>query len=419
MWPWGKDDNVEEAAATNPTAHPASTPDTQGPVTRRQTAQSATPPAFLQLPSGRPETHLERRRRNRTPSPRIQADTAFSYSSTMDEAMVQRLMEAAIRATQDSSRQQVQSLKKPDLPPFDKRNIEVWIKRVENAFTRIGCTDVKLKFAHLESKFEVGEDPIVDSNLFGESTPEQWTSLLTHFRTRYGKTKKDKALALINGVPREGRTPSQLAAAIDDKVGDVTIDDVKKEQLLRQLPPDVYRQIVDRVDKLTFKATAELADAWFDKQGNPLIGPNATSVNNIDSQTTAPRPETATTSSAATPPPSFTPPFPQTDDTDINAIRQRQAQKSSFNNRNNGRGRGSGSGNSSNSFRGNSNNNGNRSGNNNGRPGNSNNNNNNSSGNKPKNVCDYHIRYGKEALNCVEWCMLYTQHAASNARASK
>ena len=323
----------------------------------------------------------------------------------MDEQTLQRILTAAMSATQQNQTQQVQSLKKPDLPNFDKRNIEIWIKRVESAFTRVNCTDPKLKFAHLEAKFEVGEDPVVDEHLYGESTAERWTSLLTHFRTRYGRTKKDMALALINGVPREGRTPSQLAAAIDDKAGTVTIDDIKKQQLLKQLPPEVYRQIVDRVEALDFRQTAKLADAWFDKDGNSLISSSTTSIHNVDRQPT-PQPEAA--SSSTHPPNSFSQPFQdEGNDTDVNAIRRQQFQKRNFNSANRGRG-----GNNNNNS-GNNNNNNNRN-NNNSRPNSSNNN-----ADKPKNVCPYHIKYGDKAERCLDWCILYPQHQASNTRASK
>ena len=328
----------------------------------------------------------------------------------MDEATVQRLMEAAIRATQASSTQQVQTLRKPDLPAFDRKNVEIWIRRVEAAYTRVNCVAPALKFAHLESKFEVGADPIVDEYLFGEATEDSWREFLQYLRTRYAPTTKDRALTVINGTPREGRTPSQLAALMKEKAGSVTLDDILKEQLLKQLPPDVLKQLVDRVDKLSFEETAKLADAWFDRDGKPLLQTSATSVNHVTSGDPQPTPSSTAAASATASAASFTPAFGQGDEeADVNAIRPRQGQRqsSNANNRGGSRGRGRGNGNS------------------NSRPQNSNSNSygssssysSSSSSEKPKKrVCDFHIKFGEEARRCEEWCMMWRQHQASKGK---
>ena len=329
----------------------------------------------------------------------------------MDEDTVQRLMEAAIRATQSTSTQQVQSLRKPDLPPFDRKNVEIWIRRVEAAYARVNCTSPALKFAHLESKFEVNQDPIVDGYLFGDATDDSWTAFLAYLRKRYGPTTRDRALSIINGTPREDRTPSQLVAVMKDKAGTVSIDDIMKEQLLRQLPQDVLKQIIDRVENLTCDETAKLADSWFNKDGKPLLATDVTSVNNVDGQPTrssAPSTPSSTSdpasaSASASRPTSFTSAFDD-DDTDINAVRFRQGQKQSFNvqNRGGGGGRGRGRG---------AQNNGGRGGNNNTNSyGNSSSYSDNASDKKKKQVCKYHINFGDKARQCEPWCILNSQH---------
>ena len=328
----------------------------------------------------------------------------------MDEETVQRLMEAAIRATQSTNTQHVQSLRKPDLPPFDKKNVDIWIKRVESAYARVNCVNPALKFAHLEAKFEVNADPIIDGYLFGDATDATWTAFLGYLRTRYGPTTKDRALSVINGTPREGRTPSQLVAVMKEKAGTVSLDDILKEQLLKQLPNDVLKQIVDRVDKLTCDETAKLADSWFDKDGKTLLASNATSINSVDENA----PTLPPTASAAAPT-TFTPAFETDDsDADINAIRFRQGQKQAFNiqNREAGRGRGRGRGSQGGSGRNSSN------------PGansNSNSYGNSSSysgtgGNAKKQVCRFHVKFGDKAENCTEWCILNPQRKAPKGK---
>ena len=307
----------------------------------------------------------------------------------------------------------MQSLKKPDLPNFDKKNIETWLKRVEAAYTRVNCTSPALKFAHLESKFEVDEDPVIDGYLYGEATQDNWNKFTAYLRKRYGKSKKDKTLLLLNGIPREGRTPSQLAAVIKDKTQDVTVDDIRKEQLLKQLPPAVLNQIIDRVEKLSFDETATLADAWFDKEGNVLLSNNATGINSVTNE--APNPSPTSTAS------NHTLPFSDDDPNDINAIRGQQARKNTYNSSNSGRGSNRGRGRGGNSNRGSSNSN-NRNTNSYGSSASygtsGSNSSNSSSGNgkgyQPK-VCYFHNKFGDKAERCDESCMLFAQHKQQQA----
>ena len=392
--------------------------------TRSKTSETSAPYNFLSSPLSRRDIARERIRRasrSRTPSPHPQESSVFRFpaaGATMDETTIQRLMEAAIRATQTTSTQQVQSLRKPDLPPFDKKNVEIWVKRVEAAYARVNCTNPSLKFAHLESKFEVNQDPIIDGYLFGEATDASWTAFLDYLRARYGPTKKDRALSVINGTPREGRTPTQLVAVMKEKAGEVSLDDILKEQLLKQLPQEVLKQIVDRVDQLTCDETAKLADAWFNKDGKLLISADATAVNNVERPSnTAPTTSStpgAAAASAAPRAPSFTTAFEdEEDDADINAVRFRQGQKQSFNiqNREGARGRGRGRGSQSGRGRGSSNNN---------------NSNTNSYGNSSsyssgekqnkKKVCNYHIKFGDKAEKCEHWCMLNPQRTAPKGK---
>ena len=43
--------------------------------------------------------------------------------------------------------------KKPELPPFDSKNVLIWIRRVEAAYQRAGIVEPKDKFSWMESIF--------------------------------------------------------------------------------------------------------------------------------------------------------------------------------------------------------------------------------------------------------------------------
>ena len=191
-----------------------------------------------------------------------------------DQATIQALTEA-LQGMKASSR-------KPELPAFDPKNIDIWIKRVDNAYRRAGITDPKDKFAHIESKFEVDADPRIQSYIFGDGTAEEWDELMEYLKGRYGKTKSQRASFILDGVKRDGRLPSEMFAFVKDKIGDLTVDDIIREMVLRELPVDIQRTIHDQAKALDGTETSKLADSFFDKDGRPLHKPTASAINNVE-----------------------------------------------------------------------------------------------------------------------------------------
>ena len=175
--------------------------------------------------------------------------------------------------------------RKPEIPPFDKQHAEIWLKRTNNAFIRAGISTPAEKFAFLETKFPVGTDARIDEFLYGEGTDAEWTAFTEYIKTEYGPSKQQRAAIFVDGFKREGRKPSQYAATLDDKTKDVTVDDIKKEMLLREMPTDVRRMLQERVDGLSFKETAKIADSYFDAEGRPRHTQSSiASVNEITEQ---------------------------------------------------------------------------------------------------------------------------------------
>ena len=160
--------------------------------------------------------------------------------------------------------------KKPDLPSFDAKHINRWIDRLNAAYQRAGVTLARDKFAFLESTFEVAANPKINQFLYGTNTDEEWKKFLAFLREEYGRTKRQKAALLISEYPRQGLRPSQYLAQIDEDTEGISLDDIKKEHLLKSLPPRIRELLGKSVDKLTSTEVATAADAYFDKQGNLL-----------------------------------------------------------------------------------------------------------------------------------------------------
>ena len=271
--------------------------------------------------------------------------------------------------------------RKPEIPAFNKDHIEIWIKRTEHAYTRAGITAVNDKFAWLETKFPVGTDPKVDEFLYGDATEDNWAAFLAYLRKEHGTTKQQRAAVFLDGFKRDGRRPSQYAAALVDKTKDVNIDDIRKEMLLREMPVDIRRMLQERIEDCTFDEAAKAADAYFDKEGRPRHSAQ-TSVNEITN-------------------PEFSMPF--SDDDAVNAVRRFPNSRAFGQNQN--RNFPPKGGNASGNFPP-------KGGNASGNPANS--------ANQTKNLCFFHKKFGERAKKCEVTCKFYDEKRfAGNASAGR
>ena len=122
-----------------------------------------------------PQERLRQRLAARSPSPSPTASTTFTFPpAAMDADAIRALVQETLRAStaaavqasvstvgamipeavRDTMRDQVRDVsaltRKPDLPAFDATNIEIWIRRIENAFTRAAILNVKDKLIRVK-----------------------------------------------------------------------------------------------------------------------------------------------------------------------------------------------------------------------------------------------------------------------------
>ena len=174
--------------------------------------------------------------------------------------------------------------RKVELPTFDKNNIHTWIRRVEAAFGRAGVTTAQDKFFFIEAKIDVNLNPKVNEYLCGDSTEEKWEEFMEYLQEEYGKSKEQQATLFLNGIPREGLRPTQHLAKIKDLTKDITMDDLIKEMVLKDLPKSVRQSLAERTS-LTAEEAAKAADFHFDKDGRPKHEAESSRICNIDKQT--------------------------------------------------------------------------------------------------------------------------------------
>ena len=291
------------------------------------------------------------------------------------------------------------SSRKPELPPFDKNAIEKWIRRVESAYIRSGISSPLEKFAFIESKFPVDEDPAVDEFLFGDPTAENWTAFCNYLRKRHGKTTRQKAAAILEPIHMDGRTPSQYFAKLKQSYDDITLDQIVKEICVRQLPPDLQQTICKDAENMSAKDMMSFADKYYNPDGSRMHKKPA-SVNAVNAN---PSPHQQQQQQQ------YTSAFNDDDGSqasggDINAIRGRGSfqnnRQGGYNNNNNARsksrGRSFGGGGYNNNSGGKYNNNGNN--------GYKNNNNNRQQPRNDPSLCFYHNKFGDKAERCDIGC---------------
>ena len=177
--------------------------------------------------------------------------------------------------------------RKPDIPAFDQQNILVWLKRLQAAYDRAGVVLAKDKFAFLESTFDINFNPCINEFLFNSNnSDEDWEAFVKYMKAEYGPTIRQKARKLIGDLPRNSMKPSQYLSQLEEEVRDVKLDDIKKEHLMKTIPPRIREILGKAVETKTAKEVAALADSYFDNQGRPLEKA-ATSINNVAKQQAA------------------------------------------------------------------------------------------------------------------------------------
>ena len=214
-----------------------------------------------------------------------------SQTQQVDLEQLQRTAEATAAAAQAAadalraaSGSGVSGKRKPDLPNFDSKNVEIWIRRVEAAYTRASIVLPKDKFAFVETKFSVDFNPRINEFLYSTATDDNWNDFLSYLRQEYGRTRQQQASSMIDGLKRDGRRPSQWLATLVDLTKDVSLDDIRKELLLRELPSDVKRTLANGVKDMSAKEVAELADDHYDRDGRQLNGSSVHSVSEAPEQ---------------------------------------------------------------------------------------------------------------------------------------
>ena len=288
--------------------------------------------------------------------------------------------------------------KKPELPPFDSKNVLIWIRRVEAAYARVGVIEPRDRFAWMESIFQVGLDPQIDSYLYGTNTLQDWEDFIEYLKQQYGPTLRQKAQKLMGEIPRHDLKPSQYLLRLKDDVKDVEIDHILKEHVLKSIPPRIREIMGKEVEGLTAEQVAKQADDFFDRHGRPTEKISAP-INHVTSSSNHPSTTTTSAATAASTPSSFTPAFSDDDEADVNFVKrggqrnndrgrsfnrgQRSRSRPSFNRQPNASSTGNSSNNSS------------------------------TSSSFAAGTCRWHRRFGDKSLKCYTDCPLFKSFTAN------
>ena len=133
---------------------------------------------------------------------RITADAVrMALQQDREERESRIATEAAVAAALANQTQQVQTLRRPELPAFDSKHIDVWICRIRAAYVRSNITNPKSKFAFLETKFNIDDDPNINAFFAGRQTEETWEEFLEYLQETHGRTTRQQVNSILNGTP--------------------------------------------------------------------------------------------------------------------------------------------------------------------------------------------------------------------------
>ena len=192
---------------------------------------------------------------------------------------------------------------------------------MEAAYARVGVVAPHDKFAWMESIFQVKLDPQIDSFLYTNNNTEQnWTDFIAYLKLQYGPTMRQKTQKLMGEIPRHDLKPSQYLVQLVEDTKDVKIDDIRREHLLKSIPPRIREIMGKEVETMTAEEVAKTADTFFDRHGKPLEK-SVTPVNHVTSYSTASAPLPPPSSSSNASSASFTAAFSD-DETDVNFVRK-------------------------------------------------------------------------------------------------
>merc|ERR1711911_194916 len=105
--------------------------------------------------------------------------------------------------------------------------------------------------------FQVKLNPTIDAFLYGTNTENDWSNFLQYLKDEYGPTTKQKALKLMGETQRHDIKPSQFLKQLEEDTKDVKVDDIRKEHLLKTIPPRIREIMGKDVESKTAKEVAE------------------------------------------------------------------------------------------------------------------------------------------------------------------
>ena len=403
--PTNTDQFIDQILASPPLHHPGMELGDNNAIFPPATAQ---PPPRMEFTQ---ETFLQLQALAQTQAKQIEDGNAFQNQAAIQLQDSQRQLEATQKSLADltaafnSLSTQGRPLtvtsapkKKPELPPFDSKNVLIWIRRIEAAYSRAGVIDPKDKFAWMESIFQVKLDPQIDAYLYGNNTAQDWVDFLDYLKQQYGPTIRQKTQKLMGDIQRHDLKPSQFLLQIKEDCKDVEIDHILREHVLKTIPPRIREILGKEVEDMSAEDVAKAADSFFDRNGRPVEKSTApiNLVTSASSSRPTPTPSSIPAASAA-----FTSAYSDDDDSDVNHVRrggfrgadrgrsnnrgQRSRSRPNFNRAPNASSTGSASTSSSST----------------------------SSSAFPPGTCRWHRRFGDKSLKCVTDCPRFKSFSAT------
>lgn len=158
--------------------------------------------------------------------------------------------------------QQLVSKVSMKIPPFWKKNVEIWFLQVESQFSISGITTEVTKYHHIVASLDSEVAETVSDLICKPLSNQPYTDLKNRLITQFSKSEQTK-LRLLQELELGDRKPSVLLQHMRALSGNNMSDTFLKSLFVQRMPSQ-YRPILAANINLDIDALAKMADQTID-----------------------------------------------------------------------------------------------------------------------------------------------------------
>lgn len=149
--------------------------------------------------------------------------------------------------------------RRPRLPAYDPKKLDLWFIRVETEFAALGIEDDDTRYFAVLRAIDGPTTEEITDVLNHPPVQDKYSFLKNTIIERLGVTKKEKLRLVLKGISLGTQKPSQLLRLMKNMAAGILPDDALHELWVEKLPTEL-RAFLAMSDDLQLDQLAKLAD---------------------------------------------------------------------------------------------------------------------------------------------------------------